>query len=342
MSDEDEMWIIPNNLTVSHSVRDTLESNWDLKELSQTLEQSVMWRSKPSLARTWLQRLNRVSWLKHLSGRILKPSMESRFVTEYTSSLAVIPASPSQSQDRGKAQTTPDTFGRILKESSRQLDLFGASSKTSQDILQSDSPQFTEAYEIWVTQLRQDCLQRQRSARHTRENGCLSWPTATQDGNHNRKGASKASGDGLSTAAKKWRTPSGSDGEGGIMENLPGKDGHYKLRDQVNWPTPREAASRDTQHDRGKCNLGEVVCGLLAPDSPSTNGKSQELWLTPRANETDEDPKKFSKRMGDRNPNCAGTLKAQVKAQGKLNPNWVEQLMGLKVGWTALDCWAME
>ena len=63
------------------------------------------------------------------------------------------------------------------------------------------------------------------------------------------------------------------------------------------------------------------------------------MWLTPRANETDEDPKKFSKRMGDRNPNFAGTLKAQVKQQGKLNPNWVEQLMGLPVGWTDLGCW---
>jgi hypothetical protein len=28
--------------------------------------------------------------------------------------------------------------------------------------------------------------------------------------------------------------------------------------------------------------------------------------------------------------------------QGKLNPNWVEQLMGLSTGWTALDYSEME
>ena len=155
---EVSVWIIPKNLDVSVCVRDTLESSWDLDELSQICEQSLMWRSKPSLARTWLQRLKKVGWMQHLSGRILKPLMASRFATEYTLSLAVIPANHSVVQDNEKGQTTLDTFGRILKDSFAQLDLFGASSKTSQDTLRLDSPKFTEAYEIWVTKLRQDCL----------------------------------------------------------------------------------------------------------------------------------------------------------------------------------------
>lgn len=41
----------------------------------------------------------------------------------------------------------------------------------------------------------------------TCESGCLSWPTPTVCGNHNSKGASKRSGDGLSTASKRWATP---------------------------------------------------------------------------------------------------------------------------------------
>ena len=79
------------------------------------------------------------------------------------------------------------------------------------------------------------------------------WATPTQDGNHNRKGASKHSGDGIATQVQ-------------------------------NWPTPRETMSRDVDHDRGKGNLGEKV---------------------------------QSKGM-------------------KLNPSWVEQLMGLPVNWTQL------
>ncbi|MCK5616298.1 hypothetical protein KAR91_81300, partial [Candidatus Pacearchaeota archaeon] len=43
-----------------------------------------------------------------------------------------------------------------------QLDLFGASSRTSADTSIWDLTKFTKAFEIWVTRLRQDCLQRQR------------------------------------------------------------------------------------------------------------------------------------------------------------------------------------
>jgi len=121
----------------------------------------------------------------------------------------------------------------------------------------------------------------------------------------------------------KWKTPSGSDGEGGIMENLPGKDGHYKLRDQVNWPTPKEQDSRAAYTDRGKCNLGEQAQGgLPAQDSPSTNGKNRELWPTP---------------VGTQNHYPGLGHWAKHKQKGKLNPAWVEQLMGLNTGWTDCD-----
>ncbi len=54
------------------------------------------------------------------------------------------------------------------------------------------------------------------------------WPTINVHGQHNRKGASPTSGNGLSTAVKMW-------------------------------PTPREFMHKDSKTNRGKCNLGEVV-----------------------------------------------------------------------------------
>ena len=39
------------------------------------------------------------------------------------------------------------------------------------------------------------------------------WPTPTEDGNYNRKGASAKSGDGLATAVKRWPTPTAQDAE---------------------------------------------------------------------------------------------------------------------------------
>ena len=378
------MWIIPNNLTVSPSVRATLESSWDLKELSRILEPSVMWRSKPSLARTWLQRLNRVSWLKHLSGRILKPSMDGPFVTEYTSSLAVIPASPSQSRDSEKEQTTPDTFGRILNESFRQLNLFGASLRTLEDTLVLDSPKFIEAYEIWVTQLRQDCLQRQRSARHTRENDYSSLPdykkrrkVPTRKGDKMRWETTEEYWKRMLETEKSWATPN-------TMDMLPSRsyeamknqatNGGRKnrqrpgnLREQIdplmcqayqdaqaeanNWPTPAHrdykgqsgAGFKERHHKDKPSTLPDMIDGLLAPDNPSTNGKNQELWSTPRAVNIEESMETIMdrrKRTGQGYSNISAEVNQYQK--GELNPAWVEQLMGLEIGRTDLGSWETE
>ena len=109
--------------------------------------------------------------------------------------------------------------------------------------------------------------------------------------------------------------------------------------------------------------------GLLAPANPSTHGNRPESWLTPRANEPSADSN-FVTRMGDRGQHCHVSLTTQAKAwatpegmsggkvscggkrknellltgqvrengSGKLNPRWVETLMGLPVGWTMASC----
>lgn len=49
----------------------------------------------------------------------------------------------------------------------------------------------------------------------TSESGSSSWPTATVKGNHDRKGLSPASRDGLATAAGMWGTPTARDWKDG-------------------------------------------------------------------------------------------------------------------------------
>ncbi len=303
------MWIIPKNLDVSVCVRATVGLNWDLGLVSQLFAQCVMWRSKHSRWQTWLQRLKRASWMQHLSGRILKPSTAELFETEYTLSLAVIPVSHSQLPASDKAQTTPDTFGRILQESCRQLDLFGASLRMYPDTLSLDSPKFTEAYEIWVTQLRQDCLVRRKLAHHTDGNDCLSWP--------------------ISRAAD-WK-------DGKQSKRFRGKaivSGKLDEACKQSWPTPtaRDPKGQDQPQRKGGQSLAHIIqkAGLLDQASPNTNGKSRELWPTPTAAE------------GAGQNDSAQALKKLGIIRSKLNPNWVEQLMGLPVGWTDLGSWATE
>jgi hypothetical protein len=225
--------------------------------------------------------------------------MADRFVAEYTSSLAVTPASPSQSPAREKENQTPDTFGRILKESSRQLNLFGASLRTSQDILQSDSPQFIEAYDLWVMMLRQDYLVRMSALPLTKDNAFSSWPTIAVS------------------------------------------DGHFSKCD------PKVLIDGVKNGNRATSQLCAIVAaeqgGLLAPDSPSTHGKSQELWSTPRAANIEESIETIMdrrRRTGQGYSNVSAEVNQYQK--GKLNPDWVEQLMGLTVGWTDLDSWETE
>jgi hypothetical protein len=70
------------------------------------------------------------------------------------------------------------------------------------------------------------------------------FPTPTVNGNHNRKGLSKTSGDGLATFVKKqmWRTPIASQGrQDGVLKKYAAKpspktgrtDRQIKLSDQV-------------------------------------------------------------------------------------------------------------
>jgi hypothetical protein len=79
--------------------------------------------------------------------------------------------------------------------------------------------------------------------------------------------------------------------------------------------------------------------GLAAQGNHSTNGSRQESWATPRT----KDAKSWmmnQARLADGKPE--DTLTGQAlnsnKNNGKLNPRWVETLMGLPVGWVMPSC----
>lgn len=82
------MWIVPKNHPLFYLFAPVTEESKEV--LSEQLElspQSLMWRSKPSPLRTWLQRWKRAKWFRLLSGRILRPSMHDLFGASLTSSL---------------------------------------------------------------------------------------------------------------------------------------------------------------------------------------------------------------------------------------------------------------
>ena len=278
------MWIIPK--TLSHFVQDTEGLNLDLEERAWMLEQSAMWRSKPSSKQTWLRRLKKDAWMTRLSTRILKPSLQKSFEEKYTGSLEDIPVSPSVAQESEKERKTQDTYGHISESMSGQLDLFGAFSKMSEV-----TPRwgYGESCPIWkkmVTERSGDCSQRRKQARLTNVSDASSWPTATA---RDHKGCYK-------TLVRKDGKPRG--------DLLPDA---VNIAEQ-NWATPLEDDSSNVNPNaKRRASLVKDVnqhAGPPAPEKSSTSGKNH--------------------------------------GSPKLNPNWVEQLMGLPIGWTDLGSWATE
>jgi hypothetical protein len=83
--------------------------------------------------------------------------------------------------------------------------------------------------------------------------------------------------------------------------------------------------------------------GPPAPEKSSTIGKNQGSWPTPTSNAVTGGQTGLAGGSGTRASleKKLGRTEA-MKLNAKLNPNWVEQLMGLSTGWTDLGSWGME
>lgn len=177
---QSQMWIIPSNHRLySRFARGFLASREDLSVLSEASTSWPTWRSKRSSLQTYWRGWKRVSWIPPLFGRTLKPSMHVRFVERYTASLPVIHVPENRSPGYGRGIYTKDSFGRLYAGLLATQDLFGVGSKTSMITSRELTRLYSEAYAIWVTQLKREYSRRLRSARHRigADSSYLLWPT---------------------------------------------------------------------------------------------------------------------------------------------------------------------
>lgn len=113
-------------------------------------------------------------------------------------------------------------------------------------------------------------------ARHTDESGSSLWPTPTLCGNHNRKGASATSGDGLATATGRWATPTASDSDGGVGH---AGQGSPNLRTMAAWATPTSRDWKDGASPSNKAPTNGLL-GRQAPRDPtSPEGALNPAWV---------------------------------------------------------------
>ena len=288
--------------------------------------------------------------MQPLCGRILKPCRWNAFQAALTSSLAAIPVSHFRQQVADKEKTIPGTSGPTSKTSLMQLDLFDASSKTSKDTSASDSEKSSRIWKDLVIQRRGECSQRLKSARLIRENESTSWATPNTMDHlpqrsveamkvHCRRGGRKNQirpdnlREQVSPSMVQAVNEARAENNGCTVGEL---DPPAATIQPQTWPTPtasdgpnmigsKEAAAKENERTQGGVRLSGAV--------------PLEQWPTPRASEYKDCGPVGSKsqlHMEKRSYLCA-KVKDQKRPAGQLNPNWVEQLMGVPPGWTALD-----
>ena len=336
------MWILPKKIQslTSVSVLDTKESEKDLEEFCQMSEKSLMWRSKPSQLRTWLRRLKRISWMQRLSTRTLRPSHTKSFVDKWTFLVEDSLVSHSHKLGLEKLLKTQDTSSLTSQKESESANQELFSSKMSKESSQQKpqmenqfSDMSSEHWKDWVTEQRREYSQRVKSAFRIKEKESLSlaYPTPSVAGcveggvaknvEMNEKGFSATRENGTKYGAK--------------------------LRDavihQASWGTPKEQDSRAAMTDRGKHNLGEQVHGMHNQNYPTPTSRD---WKGAYSKESQENKPRnlLPDAVGENTQRdlMKNNTNGKPLVSLKLNPDWVEQLMGLPIGWTDFDFSEME
>ena len=302
------MWLhVPNMpATDSPCVPELADSNSDCPSPSETdFELSVTSSGKPTQRllswRGWQTR----PWIKLLFGAISRPSMADRGAAKWISSLEAIPASRSQSPVEDAAQMIRGTCGPTFDALCQKYSQDSASSRTSQTTFDWDLKKSEETYEDLATRLSRESLARRKWARLISESDCSSWPTAkTPSGGSNSKRKERgAGGADLQEAAAQWQTPATDSfrSRGGDRKNEQGLDQQART-----WATP---SCRDADKWQKKPKRkGQIQLSAQAYSHPVQGIPT--------------DGNMYSKQIR------------------RLNPLFVEWLMGLPRGWTS--CGPME
>ena len=311
------MWLYIPSRFVPASVGSTSES-----PVLSILASSVTLSGNFRLLKYWLQKWKKGGLTKLRSTLILPASTVSRGVERWVSSLPDCRASRLALRESGAVSQMRDTSGPCSSELSRKCNPPWYLSKMSQVSLSGFDRSETN-YADWVISLRLDSSQRKKLVLAISGNGSSVWPTAqafdsvnavrTQAEWVRRNAELKAKNPNLGELQKSlgmiatnWPTPTAS--------QMPNSDQRIKegrldniITVSEKWSTP--LATAGGEYDRsGPQNL-KVQVETFHPD-PMTMKLGENCW-------------------------CESLGCGLLSHKRRLNPWFVEALMGFSVGWTA-------
>lgn len=299
-----------------------------ISPLETPMELSVTLSGKPTPRllswRGWKTR----PWISRLSGTISRPSMAARGTESWILSLWDIRVSLSASRDAEPGSKTPATSGPMPPGSYESASPGSCSSKTSPIICDWDFGASPKTYGAWVSRLRRECLERRKSARAIGGSGSSCWhtPKASIDKAGLPREQSRQD---LQAQSIQWLTPNVPSGGRSVPPatveakgSTPEGKRTVGLESQTkHWTTPQthdihpgnatRVGRYGTKH--GGANLTDDVMRWPTShlDPPNTSA-GENCWCD--------------------TPNCG-----QPSHKRKLNPLFVEWLMGFPLGWTGFE-----
>jgi hypothetical protein len=315
-----------------------VETISDLNDASQICASSLLVRSKSSQSKTFLRKWKADSWRKLPFGRIAKPFLGNHSKIELIFLSLPTHANHFQPQENVEEQKTLGISGLTSSTGYYEQDLFASLQKTLKVTFRWDSPQSSAIWKKRVIGWRQAYSARLKSALRIRESGSSSWPTVTateaRQGFQDRTRGMKGQQESLTTVVFKSGLA-----DQGKLNTSGSRQESWATPNTMDYmePRPTEAMKRMLDHGQRKnrkwsSNVREQVVW---------DQKYAQAWATPQS----MDAKGAEGRM-IREGN-ASDLPSQTEVEdtgtwnrnnGKLNPRWVETLMGLPVGWVMPSC----
>ena len=277
----------------------------------------------------WQRAWRKGGWITRLFGMTLRPSTLDRGVERWISSLAATPVSRSPLPASAQEPRIRAIFGRTSRASSVSASPFRCSWRMLGDTFAWDSMPLPPSFEEWATTLRRVCLQRRKSARLTAERDSSFWQTPASGQYEKRRQVGQTTREELLLPgqAKAWQTPKVAPGDYSYPTNdhtkpflnLPGQ---AKL-----WPTPHQ-----------NCVTGAGTGGR----DGGLNLQTAAMWATPTsrdhkdgANPSENVP--TNSLLGRQAPRSGIVGRLSSLGARRLNPLFVEWLMGWPRGWTDFE-----
>lgn len=286
------------------------ESDWRF----QALAQSAWLRGKPLPARSWHRRWTKDRCIQRLSGRMPEPSTVERGLAEFMASLPATPANPSPSQASDEEPKTPGTSGPRSSASLGKWDPSSCSWRMSQAMFDWASTECSVILPKSGSTRSGQLFERPMSELRTDESGCSSWPTAVV-------------GDSRGSARHTTST--------GVMHS-----GTTLTDASRQWPTPRtitggaESAERKKELGRTQSGGGDLQSAALNWPTAGANDWKGTAKVGQRRGQLDEAAEQMW--HGPQDPTGTGAESPSTSGL-RLNPRFVEWLMGFPDEWTVCE-----